>query len=195
MTTTAFYTPTIKTNITIPNSVTHKNSIDWAFTAGTVATSQDTLYTISGFWQEKFLTETSQLYCTHAGIPANGGTPTGIEFMLDIRRESRIEDLVIQLTLGGLDDTNFPILIGENHASTVNPVQSNMYTGEITNPLTPVNDHNIYGSSTDMWGTTLSSADIADPTFGIVISFRSNIIYPHRDLVIVDRIGLRITYA
>ena len=116
-------------------------------------------------------------------------TILGIEFQLGMQRASRIEDLIIQLTLNGE-------LIGNNYASTVNPVQSDMYTGDFTTPLTPVGDLNIYGGSTDLWGTTnLTSANIADPTFGIVISFRSNIIYPHRDICYVNQASLRITYA
>jgi hypothetical protein len=70
-----------------------------------------------------------------------------------------------------------------------------MYTGNLIEPLNPIGDYNIYGSSSDMWGTELVSSNVADPTFGVVISFRSNIIYPHTDLAYVDQVGVRITYA
>jgi len=71
-----------------------------------------------------------------------------------------------------------------------------MYTGELLEPINPVGDYNIYGSPTDLWGTTgLTASNISNSTFGIVISFRSNVIYPHTDIAYVDQVGLRITYA
>jgi len=116
-------------------------------------------------------------------------TILGVELQLGIQRVARIEDLVIQLTLNGE-------LIGDNLASTVNPVQSDMYTGDFTTPLDPVGDSHIYGGTTDLWGTAgLTTANIADPTFGVVVSFKSNPIYPHRDLAYLSQVALRITYA
>jgi hypothetical protein len=77
----------------------------------------------------------------------------------------------------------------------INPVQSDMYTGDNTVP-TPVGDSHIYGGPADLWATTdLTASDIANPTFGIVVSFRSNAIYPHRDLAYLSQVALRITYA
>jgi hypothetical protein len=115
-------------------------------------------------------------------------TIQGIELELDIKRAARIEDLVIQLTLGG-------VLIGDNLASIINPVQADMYTAERAIYPVPVPDYSIYGSSTNTWGTTLTSSQIADPTFGVVISFQSNVIYPHRDLAYLHKARLRVTYA
>jgi hypothetical protein len=120
--------------------------------------------------------------------PAVPYTVVGIEVYLDVHRLSRIEDLRIQLRLN--DD-----YIGDNMASPVDPVQSNMYTGE-NSPLLPiVGNKNVYRSSTEVWGTELTSADVADDSFGVAISFRSNQVYPHRDLVIVNQIGIGITYG
>ena len=137
---------------------------------------------------EKFLSNTSELWCTNLNIPDYQQPVVGIEFYLEMHRLSRIEDLRIQLILNNE-------LIGNNIASLVDPVQSNMYTGE-NSPLIPIiGDKNIYGSETDTWGATLSSTDISDPSFGIAISFRSNQVYPHRDLVIVNQIGVSITYG
>ena len=194
MTTTLFYNPTIITNVSVPNTVVPENpSIDWnynptALAPGAYATSKKPLYTISGLWMEKFLSNTSQLWCSGYNIRNILGTITGIELQLNIHRQSRIEDLLIQLTLGG-------VLIGNNLASTVNPVQSNTYTGDNIVEK-PVGDFNIYGNSTELWGTTgLTAATIADPTFGIVLGFRSNEIYPHSDIVYLEQASLRITYA
>jgi len=193
MTTTSFYTPTAISNVTIPNTVTGYPSIDWNFNPNVIADTVEAvtkkpLHTISGLWMEKFLSNTSQLWCTNYNFPNTGGTVVGIEFQLNVKRAARIEDLIIQLTLNGQ-------LIGNNYASTINPVQSNMYNGDNI-PSIPVGDINIYGGSADLWGTTGLTADnIADPTFGIVVSFKSNEIYPHTDLAYLSQVGLRITYA
>jgi hypothetical protein len=192
MTTTLFQTGYTLTNVNIPNTVTNFNSIDWKFNSflgeNNYATSSRPLYTISGLWMEKFSSTTSQLWLTNYKFTDLGQAVVGVELQLNVLRAARIEDLLIQLTLGGN-------LIGNNLASTVNPVQSDMYTGDLLEPLHPVGDLSIYGSPTDLWGTTLSSADVADPTFGVVISFKSNAIYPHRDTVYLDQASLRITYA
>jgi len=192
-TTTKFYNPQTLTNVNVMNEIINTPSIDWKFNGviaeNNYATSSKPLYTISGLWMEKFLSNTSQLWMTNLKIPDNGQQVQGIEFQLNILRAARIEDLLIQLTLGGQ-------LIGDNYASLVNPVQSDMYTGDFTAPLVPVGDYHIYGGSSDLWGTTgLTSTNIADPTFGVVVSFKSNAIYPHRDLAYIDQVGVRITYA
>ena len=194
MTTTQFYNPTTITQVSIPNEVTGIPSIDWNFNSniiadGAEAVTKTGLYTIPGLWMEKFLSNTSQLWCTRLNIPNKVGTIAGIELQLNIQRVARIEDLLIQLTLNGQ-------LIGDNYASTVNPVQSDMYTGEFTTPLNPVGDSHIYGNNTDLWGTSgLTTANVSDPTFGVVVSFKSNPIYPHRDLAYLSQVALRITYA
>jgi len=194
MTTTAFYGPTLITQVSIPNEITGIPSIDWNFNPNMISENTDAvtktgLYTIPGMWMEKFLSNTSQLWCTRLGIPNRVGTVVGIELQLDVQRVARIQDLLIQLTLNG-------VLIGDNRASTANPVQSNMYTGDFTTPVDPVGDNHIYGDAADLWGTTgLTAANIADPTFGVAVSFKSNTIYPHRDLVYLNQVALRITYA
>ena len=194
MTTTRFYNPTTLTNVNVPNPIVPQNpSIDWkynptALLPGAYAVSGQPLYTISGLWMEKFLSNTSQLWCTGYKIPNVGTTILGIELQLNILRQARIQDLLIQLTLNGS-------LIGENMASGINSVQSDMYTGDFTEPLNPVGDYNVYGGQTNLWGTTLTNTDVTDPTFGVVISFKSNTTYPHSDLAYVDRVALRTTYA
>jgi hypothetical protein len=192
-TTTAFFLPSIIEQVHSVNSVTGRPSIQWDHSESIISTdsaasTRGTLYTISGFWQEKFYSETSQLNTSGYNIPANSGTLVGIELSLNARRVARIQDLVIQLILNGE-------LIGENRASLINPIQADMYTADTAVMLDPIDDFNIYGSSTDLWGTTLSAQDITDASFGVAISFRSNMIYPHRDTVYLDQVGIRLTYA
>jgi hypothetical protein len=193
MPTTNFYSPSLLINRTVFNSETNQNSIDWNYNGrisqNNYATTSKPLYTISGIWMERFLSNTSQLLCVNLGIPNAGRSVQGIEFNLVMERYGRVEDLIIQLTKGGVP-------IGNNLASTVNPVIANMYTGDNMEAPAPYpgNDYT-YGSPTDLWGTTLTSADVADPTFGIIVSFKSNVAIPHRDLAYLYQLGIRITYA
>ena len=187
-----FYNPTQIIEHPVLNEITGYESIGWnvgnTISQNNYATSKQPLYTISGLWMEKFLSNTSELWCTNLNILDNNLPVTGIHFFLDMHRFSRIEDLRIQLTLN--DE-----LIGDNMASPVSSVQSNMYTGE-NSPLEPIiGNANVYGGEGNMWGTTLTNEQITDPSFGIVFSFRSNQVYPHRDLVIVNQIGVGVTYG
>ena len=191
MTTTPFYSPHDIQQITIENPVTQRPSISWTGLENlgsndSFAVTTQPLYTISGLWMEKFLSTTNQLQCTQFNIPDNGRNVVGIEFQLNIQRASRIQDAIIQLTLNGE-------LIGENYANSINPVQSDMYTGDLTAPI-PVGNYHIYGGVSDVWNTELSSADVADASFGIVIQFSSNHIYPHKDLAYINQVGIRVTY-
>jgi hypothetical protein len=193
MATTNFSYPTSVVPVQNFNDVLNINSIPWKnlqylHGESNYATSNGPLYTISGFWQEKFYTETDQLVTTGYGFEDTGAQVLGIEALVSVRRVSRVQDLVIQLTLNGE-------LVGDNLASAINPVQSNMYTGELDIPPTPIGDINIYGSASELWGREWASAEIADPSFGIAVSFKSNQIVPHRDLVYFDQVALRITYA
>jgi hypothetical protein len=193
MMTTLFYSPTAINTVPEYNSITDQWSIPWnwnpyAINPNSTAITARPLYTVSGLWMEKFLSNTDQLWCTGFNIPNNSNSILGIEVELGVQRAARIEDLIIQLTLDGQ-------LIGDNRASTVNPVQSDMYTGDYTTPLNPVGDYNIYGSGTDLWGTTLTANQVSNSSFGVVISFKSNQIYPHSDLAYLSQVGIRITYA
>jgi hypothetical protein len=187
MITTQFYPFSNIQNVPSYNEITGTPSIDWTIGYFNSVTKKP-LYTKAGFWQERFRSVTSELWMTGLSIPANTSTLVGIEFLLNVQRAARIQDLTIQLTLGGE-------LIGNNYASVINPVQSDMYTGDFTTPLNPVGDYNIYGGPADMWGTTLTSTQVYDQTFGVVISFQSNVIYPHSDLAYLGQVGLRTTYA
>ena len=196
-TTTAFLNPKILTNVNIPNTVTGYPSIDWITNNNTIAEnnyaiSSKPLHTISGLWMEKFLSNTSELFCTGYNFSNTGQSVIAVELALNIQRASRIQDLKIKLVLAGAEISN-----GNNLASNINPVQSNMYTGDSPNATVPIplGNYNIYGGSLSTWGVNLTSAQVADPTFGVVISFHSNQIYPHTDLVYLSQAALRVTYA
>jgi hypothetical protein len=191
---THFYNPTSIIQHPSPDNIDGiTDSIEWIvnenITRDNHASSSKPLYTISGLWMEKYLSKTHQLWCTGLNIPLDTRPIVGIELLLDMKRVSRIEDLLIQLTLN--DE-----LIGNNMASPVDPVQANMYTGD-NSPLLPIiGDYNIYSGTTELWGLdNLTNEQISDSSFGFVLSFRSNQVYPHRDIVTINQIGLGIIYG
>jgi hypothetical protein len=187
------YTPSLIQNKTIPNSITGIPSIDWNFDSTTLSENADAvtkkpLYTISGLWMEKFLSNTSELWCTGFNIPFSTNTIQGVELVLHVVRSARIQDLKIQLTIDGVTEA------GLNYASTINPVQSDTNTG-YAEPVVPIQDLHTYGGIADTWGLTLTPSQISNSTFGCVLSFKSNTLYPHSDLAYIDQVALRITYA
>lgn len=186
--TTPFYLPTNIQQVSIDdNDITWENE-NLIISTESYAITSEPLYTISGLWQERFLSSTTQLWTTGYNIPVFDRTLSGIELQLNIHRSSRIQDYIIQLTLNGE-------LIGDNLASNVNPVLIDMYTAEIEVPENPIGDYNIYGSGANLWGTELTSEGIANATFGAVISFQSNQFIPHRDLAYLNSVALRVSYS
>lgn len=192
MITTSFYSPSSIEQVAVENIVTLRPSVSWTGLENISSTEMyartvEPLYTISGLWMEKFIHHTNELWCTGFNIPAESRTVTGIEFQLYVNRLARIQDAIVQLTLNGE-------LIGENLASLINPVQSDTNTSEISQPYTPVGNYNIYGGTDNLWGTTLTSADLSNPSFGVVIQLSSNRIYPHSDLAQINQVAIRVTY-
>lgn len=95
-------------------------------------------------------------------------TISGIELKLMSKRAGRIVDDTVSLTY----QNN---LIGENQANLeVNPIK-------------------FYGSSNSLWGLeSISKATVIDPSFGIVLRFKSHPSWPHRNPVDLDSVELRI---
>lgn len=158
------------------------NDINLSTSNDAYAVSSNTLYTISGLWMERFRSKTNQLWTTNYQIPSLSNTIIGIELRVNIKRSARIQDLTIQLTLNGE-------LIGLNYGVYM----TTQYAYQHNLPL--IDDFNIYGGPTDMWGTTLTPTEITDPTFGAVIAFQSNETLPHRDLAYLNQIALRIHFG
>ena len=92
---------------------------------------------------------------------------SGVEMRLSMKRHGRISDETIQLCL----DND---LIGDNQAS---------------NALNPVT---IYGGETDNWHAELSATTLQNPTFGVVIRFKSHPHWPHKTGASVDGVEIRI---
>ena len=170
-TTTAFLTPTTVTQ------VTDDNGIAWSHILGSVGrdsyvytvTSKE-LHTISGLWQERFASKTNQLWFTNFSFSPSGSTLYGIEVQFSSLRSNRVQDYIVQLVLNGA-------LVGDNIAD---PGTDNIKT---------------YGSTTNIWNSNLKIIDVINPTFGVAISLRSNVLTPHKDLGYLDQVRMRITYG
>lgn len=93
---------------------------------------------------------------------------TGVELKLTTRRSGRVTDDTVQLTLNNQ-------LIGENQASL---------------DLSPIK---LYGNSTFLWGLkNINRSVIIDPSFGIIIRFKSHPSWPHKSPAEIDSVELRI---
>lgn len=94
-------------------------------------------------------------------------TISGIELRLTTRRSGRVVDDTVILTYN--DST-----LGENQANLeINPIK-------------------LYGSSSDLWGASLTSDIVSDPSFGVILRFSSHPQWPHRNPMNVDSAELRI---
>jgi len=92
---------------------------------------------------------------------------SGIEMRLSVNRRGRITDETIQLMKNDQID-------GDNYASLhVDPV-------------------NMYGSSTDTWHSSISSLDLENKNFAVLIRFQSHPNWPHKAGAIVNAAEIRI---
>jgi hypothetical protein len=92
---------------------------------------------------------------------------SGIELRLSMNRYGRITDDTIQLTLNDQ-------LIGANNANF---------------DLVPIK---LYGGENLLWDASLSSTDIANPSFGVVLRFQSHPRWPHKSGTLIDAVEIRI---
>jgi hypothetical protein len=92
---------------------------------------------------------------------------SGIELRLIMNRGGRVTDETVSLCI---NDT----LIGTNNADLdLNPLK-------------------VYGSETNLWDTNLTIADVTDPSFGVILRFKSHPHWPHRTGAFIDAVELRI---
>ena len=97
-------------------------------------------------------------------------TILGIEVQFNSIRGNRVQDYLVQLVINDA-------LVGDNIAD---PSTDNLKT---------------YGSSTNLWNSSIALIDMSNPTFGVAISLRSNVLTPHSDLGYLDQVRMRITYG
>jgi hypothetical protein len=92
---------------------------------------------------------------------------SGVECKIKMNRGGRISDETVQLCFNGE-------LIGDNQA------------GLALDPIT------IYGSNTNTWKVDLTSSMLQDPSFGVVVRFRSHPHWPHKTTPLIDTVELQI---
>lgn len=92
---------------------------------------------------------------------------SGIELKMSINRFGRITDDTVQLILNNQ-------LIGENIANLNLDMKK------------------IYGTSSDLWGTNLTVESLNDPSFGVVLRFKSHPNWPHKSSPFIDAIEIKI---
>jgi hypothetical protein len=172
-TTSKFILPSTVTQVSDDNGIAWKNilgSIDQDPLGSACAVTTTELHTISGLWQERYASKTNQLWFTNFSFNPEGTTLYGIEVQFNSIRGNRVQDYIVQLVLNGS-------LVGDNIAD---PSTDNL---------------KIYGSSTSLWNSNISFSDVTNPTFGVAISFRSNVTIPHKDIGYLDQLRMRITYG
>jgi hypothetical protein len=112
--------------------------------------------------------KTYYLKCTNFNFTNVPSIINGIEVKLTMNRSGRVTDDTVQLCLNGN-------LIGDNQASL---------------DLSPIK---IYGGNNDLWNTTLSSTDIQNVTFGIILRFKSHPNWPHSSNALIDAIEIKVS--
>ncbi len=155
------------------SQVTASGEISWQLDSSpvNVDTSSGVLEPLSSFESKS----TGTLFYSSfdiSSIPAtsDGSTTTvinGIECKILSNKDARIVDSVIQLSQSDS-------VIGNNQALST--------AGEI----------HTYGTSTNMWGTSLAYGDLA--TLQVAVKYKSGSI-PHRDSCFVNSVQLKIYYT
>lgn len=131
-----------------------------------IKTSSD-LYHIARDPKHDILQKTYYLKATGFNFENIPSVPVGIEVRLTMNRYGRVTDDTIQLCLS---DT----VIGDNLANlNLDPIK-------------------IYGSKSDMWNAQITQASIQNPTFGIVLRFKSHPRWPHRSSALIESVEIRV---
>jgi hypothetical protein len=119
------------------------------------------------------LDKTFYLKCTNFQIDTAPSDITGFSLSLKTQRHQRIVDDTIALIY---DDK----IISKNKTNL-----STRAEGHLRNE----NDQG-YGGLTDLWGIkNFTPSMLEDPSFGVLLRFSSNPLYPHRDGMMIYQIG------
>lgn len=121
------------------------------------------------------LDKTYYLKCTDLGLTDLPGNITGISVMIDAQRNGKIVDETVCLIHNGE-------VISNNKTNL-----SAQREGHLTN-----NNVQTYGGETDMWGVQLTSEMLMDNSFGLLLRFSSNPLYPHREGLQIFKILIKV---
>lgn len=136
--------------------------------AGYFSTTRQELYRIAMRDSLVRVNSANQLWCTDFNF-LNLTSIIGVELRLVTQRLARIQDYNISLLYQGQ-------LIGEN--------KSNDFAENIQ----------LYGGPSDMWLSNLTSVEIQDPTFGVMIQVGPNKKYPHSDQGYINSVQLKVYF-
>lgn len=124
------------------------------------------------------LDKTYYLKCTNFGISDVPANVTGIGLSLFTQRNQKIVDETICLVYRGE-------VISDN--------KTNLSAGQYAVDGHLRNSNNqTYGDVNDMWGATITPDMIRDPSFGVLLRFSSNPMYPHREGMTIFKIFLEV---
>jgi len=125
------------------------------------------------------LDKTYYLKCTNFGVNSLPDTITGITLTLNTQRNQKIVDETICLLL------NDQIISDNKTNLSAGPYSIDGHMN-IQNIAT-------YGGPNDMWGTNLTKTMLMDPSFGVLLRFASNPMYPHKEGMLLYQITLEIS--
>jgi hypothetical protein len=118
------------------------------------------------------------LSCTGYNFENLPETVTGINCRVTMNRGGRIADETIQLTYQGIligSNQGKPAFNPQNHASTLSPVT-------------------VYGGDIALWEIKdgIDPSVVQDPSFGIVLRFRSHPAWPHKTTPQINAVEIQI---
>lgn len=118
---------------------------------------------------------TWNLVCTNFNMTTLPDSIAGLQLDLSGQRHGRIVDDIIQLTYQGSP-------IGNNNFSYILNNEGHLY----------INNQTSYGGPTSQWGVTLTPEMLQDPSFGIIIKFKSHPYYPHSCSMLLDSVSFTV---
>lgn len=119
------------------------------------------------------------IQCTDFNLENLPDTISGITAIIDMNRGGRIADDTIQLVYQG-------DMIGENQAQPA-------FIHTPTQDKSLMDLKSVYGGKFNTWGVSdLTKAMIQDPTFGIVVRYKSHPAWPHKTHPILYSVQLQI---
>jgi hypothetical protein len=119
------------------------------------------------------LDKTYYLKCTNFGFNGLTDALTGIMLTLDTQRFGKIVDDTICLVYKDQ-------VISKNKTDLSTHREGQLRNGNVQ----------IYGGETDLWDAELTNEMVMDPSFGVLLRFASNPLYPHREGMLVYNIIL-----
>lgn len=131
-----------------------------------IKTSRDLIH-IARDPRHDIVEKTYYLKLTRFNFESLPNVLSGIEVKITMNRFGRISDDAIHLCLNSIP-------VGDNLATLDN---------------SPIK---IYGDSSTLWNSNLTISDIQNPTFGVILRFKSHPNWPHKSSALMDAVEVRI---